>query len=232
MTLAPDALEALPLLSEADCAAACAQVHALQPYWVARHPEAPFYTLGAASYLDGSAGNRYAALATRLNPHLDSAFAPLYARVCATLAARLGEPVQLAGTHARPGFHVFLAHEAFARPVARLHCDLQHELLPWDGAIESTLSFTLPVALPASGGGMEVWAIDTDAWLALELPERKAALTTLPRRDVTYTLGTLALHSGRLLHRIAPSAEVAPQDERITLQGHGVRIAGTWHLYW
>lgn len=232
MTLAPDALEALPLLDEDACAAVRAQVHALRPYWVGRHPEAPFFTLGAASYLDASAGTRYATLAAQVNPQLAAAFAPLYARVCAALSERLSEPVQLAERQALPGFHVFLAHPAFARPVARLHCDLQHELLDWEHPVEATLSFTLPVALPASGGGMEVWAIDTDDWLALSLPERKAALEHLPRRDVAYEAGALALHSGRLLHRIAPAAEVAPGDERITLQGHGVRVNGAWQLYW
>jgi hypothetical protein len=42
----------------------------------------------------------------------------------------------------------------------------------------------------------------------------------------------MMLHSGHILHQIAPVAETDPEDERITLQGHGLYCAGTWFLYW
>ena len=42
----------------------------------------------------------------------------------------------------------------------------------------------------------------------------------------------MALHAGHLLHQIAPGTALQPQDERITLQGHGVYVDGAWRLYW
>jgi hypothetical protein len=46
------------------------------------------------------------------------------------------------------------------------------------------------------------------------------------------SLPTMAVHSGRLLHQAAPGRDLAPGDERITVQGHGVLAGGVWELYW
>jgi hypothetical protein len=35
-----------------------------------------------------------------------------------------------------------------------------------------------------------------------------------------------------LLHRLGRVDKIRDDDERITLQGHGVRINGTWILHW
>lgn len=234
--LAPDALEVLPLLDAAVCAATVETVFALQAHWIQRHPAAPFFTLGAASYLDAADAEgraAYEARAAHDAPVLDGAFGELYAQVAAALTARLDEPVGLAPRQARPGFHVFLAHPAFQQPVARVHCDLQHELLDWGGQVpDGTLSFTLAVELPADGGGMDVWALAQADWVAATPPERLQALKTAPRRDLAYQVGDLVLHSGELVHRIAATPVLRPEDRRITLQGHGVRLDGRWLLYW
>jgi hypothetical protein len=232
--LAPDALEALPLLDGPACAAVVDAVLALHPHWLQRHPAAPFFTLGVASYLDATDDGRalYEAAAAQQAPLLDEAFGPLYQKVTATLAQRLGEPVALARRQARPGFHVFLADPAFEEPVARVHCDLQHALLDWDGRTpEATLSFTLALELPAAGGGMDVWALRQAEWLALTPAQRLAAMAEAARRDIAYAPGELVLHSGELVHRIA-ATPLTPTDRRITLQGHGVRLDGRWQLYW
>ena len=76
------------------------------------------------------------------------------------------------------------------------------------------MSFTLAVALPQSGGGLNV-------------RENRKQVTHIP-----YHAGRLVLHRGDVLHQIAPTPQVRAGDERITLQGHGVLYRGVWHFYW
>jgi hypothetical protein len=232
--LARDAFETLPMLDAPACALVVGQVMALSTAWVARHPQAPFYTLGAPSYLDAVPRNLapYQEHSRQINPILEQAFASLYERLTGALASLLGKPVELTRSQALPGFHIFLAHPAFERSMAPIHVDLQHEALDWAGKPPQDLvSFTLPVALPAAGGGMDVWAIDRDEWLPLTRPERLEVLKRAPRRDLAYSLGALTLHSGRLVHRIA-ATRLRSGDRRFTLQGHGALIDGRWQLYW
>jgi len=54
----------------------------------------------------------------------------------------------------------------------------------------------------------------------------------LTARHHAYQPGTLVLHSGHMLHQIAPVPSVEPDDERIALQGHGIFYDGGWKLYW
>ena len=46
-----------------------------------------------------------------------------------------------------------------------------------------------------------------------------------------YEPGSIVIHDGHVLHQI----EAWPADEgvcRITMQGHGIFLAGKWHIYW
>ena len=42
----------------------------------------------------------------------------------------------------------------------------------------------------------------------------------------------MVVHSGHVLHQIAPISVVGGDDRRITLQGHGMWASGAWRLYW
>ena len=45
----------------------------------------------------------------------------------------------------------------------------------------------------------------------------------------------LVLHSGHLVHQIAPTRGLEagnPADTRATLQGHAIRCGDTWSVYW
>jgi hypothetical protein len=42
----------------------------------------------------------------------------------------------------------------------------------------------------------------------------------------------MALQNGRLLHRIAAISKIVASDERVTLQGHGIRAGNNIILYW
>ncbi|HUK61363.1 MAG TPA: hypothetical protein VLV50_19180 [Stellaceae bacterium] len=228
-----DTLQQLPTLSAAECEAAARQVHELRSHWVFRQPG--FFTLGRATYLDCTtlAGAvQYQEKAPPLNEILLSNFEPLYDRVVATLEAALGARCALIEPQAIPGFHIWIdrgiPHRGFN--VASVHFDLQYLQLGFqEGDWPRTgdlLSFTLPVRLPREGGALNVWDLLHPEQSGPEVWPFKQ-----PSR-VNYSLGSLVLHTGHEMHQIAPIEHVAEGDERICLQGHGIRRDGVWLLYW
>ena len=89
------------------------------------------------------------------------------------------------------------------------------------------MSFTVPVTLPTGGGGLNVWP--------LHWPEdsgKAAGALDMPCQRLEYKPGEVILHSGLWMHQIAETAAVAPDDIRLTLQGHGVRAGDRTILYW
>lgn len=227
------AISNIPLLSDAECGQVRDTLMALRGRWLGRHPAMPFYTLGAASYIDALGdAPAYASLAREHNPLLRQHFAGLYERVLAVLAQALGEPVQYAHRLGLPGFHIFLSAKAFEQAIGSIHFDLQYLLHDWQGDVvdlANPISFTLAIALPRHGGGLNTWEVSY-ADQADQTPDELARGRTPVLH--TYLRGHLALHSGHLMHQLAPGIDLQPDDERITLQGHGVRVAGVWQLYW
>jgi hypothetical protein len=235
-------ITSLQLLSTAECARVESQIKELRAHWIARGLQSPasaFYTLGAASYLDDPAV--YRGRAAELNPVLHGSFAWLHERVAEFLSARLRAPVSFAAGLALPGFHIWLAPAIFVTPSASVHFDLQYRRAwPSDATgldLTRPLSFTLPIRLPRRGGWLNVWDVTYERFrrFADRIPGRVEAadLTVLlERMRHPYTSGALAMHSGHLLHQIGEIDEVAPDDERITLQGHGLLQHGEWKLYW
>ena len=58
-----------------------------------------------------------------------------------------------------------------------------------------------------------------------------AALSRLKPKICRYEPGSIVVHDGHVLHQI----EAWPAGEgvcRITMQGHGIFLAGKWHIYW
>ncbi|TMQ07444.1 MAG: hypothetical protein E6J90_05290 [Deltaproteobacteria bacterium] len=234
-------ITSLELLDAAECARLEGAIKELRARWVMRgtSPTSGFFTLGAASYLDGA--DDYAARAGELNPVLRDTFAGLYARVAEFLSARLRAPVGFADGLALPGFHIWLAPAIFVTPVASVHFDLQY-LRAWPEAtpgldLRRPLSFTLPIRLPRRGGGLNVWDVTYERYrrFVARVPgaiQPVDVTVLLERMRHPYTPGAIALHSGHLLHQIGEIDEVAPDDERITLQGHALLQRGEWKLYW
>ena len=228
----------LKLLDHTECARICQQLDELQSQWIHRNPELPYYTLGAASYLDAAQNQAlYTSQAERYNPVLDECFGWLFDRVGGVLAEHIGAPFMLAPEAARPGFHIFGFHREFRKPIASIHFDRQHEDVPWQNAHEldmtELISFTLPICLPLSGGGLHTWDLRwrdfsrIDGMFAPELLAHWLPITYVP-----YEQGTLMVHSGNLLHQIAPAPAMQPGDRRITLQGHAIKRNGVYQLYW
>lgn len=230
------AIHDIDLLSAAECDQVRLSVLALRPHWVHRIPDLPFYSLGAVSYMDavGDAPS-YARRARADNRLLRTHFSWLYERVAAALGQALGAPACYVEPLALPGFHIHLFDRAFEHPIAPIHFDLQYRFHDWratDADLDHPISFTLAVSLPQHGGGLNTWDVSLAErrLRASETPEELAK--GCERLFHAYQLGHMALHSGHLLHQIAPGTNLQPQDERITLQGHGVYAQGMWRLYW
>lgn len=227
----------IPLLAPDECDRVVERVEANRDAWTRRHPAAPFYTLGAASYLDASISREaYYRLAAELNPLLDREFGWLHRRILPAVGEHVGLPASFAPRAALPGFHVFLAHEAFRRPMGRIHFDLQFQDLDWDRELgvdfSRPVSFTLAVRLPAAGAGLRTWEISKAEFDALGPEGPDMIDRERPADYVAYRTGELVCHSGLLLHQIAPAVDMRPDDARITLQGHALPGRDACWFYW
>ncbi len=232
-------LAEVPLLTDEECERAWRDVHELRPRWIRRDAALPFFTLGAASYLDATSG-RYAAyreLARATNPLLRDRFGWLLERLADAVARHVGKPAVYADDLALPGFHVFLAHPAFAGDTASIHYDLQYQGIDWSavGTVDTSdqRSLTLAIRLPCAGAGLRIWDVDARdmASLSPEEQRRRRAERRHPR-TVAYRTGCLVIHSGHHLHQIAGMRDQRPDDERVTLQAHAASGPERWVVYW
>jgi len=229
-------LERHALLDRAQCDRARDDVLALRDLWVKRVGEAPFYTLGAAAYLDGDPDREpYSRFAQGINPLMSLQFGWLLDAVSRTISEAMGLKTQWLEGSALPGFHIYLASPLFTGSVAEIHFDRQYELVDWsqitsqgvEPDFSAPLSFTLPVDLPSIGGGLNTWPVNET--------EAKRAMANGIEPPMTfhpYCLGELVMHSGNLLHQAALALKMNDNERRITLQGHGIRARDTMYLYW
>lgn len=232
-------LHRVPVLTAGEADAVAAEVHALRAHWRQRDDAHPFFTLGAAAYMDARDGrfDDYRAQAAVSNAMLQAHFGDLLERLRAAVERHVGAEVVYDRRLALPGFHVFLFDEAFRRSGASLHYDKQYEHIDWSAIgepdIDRQLSLTLSVRLPAGGGGLLVWNINRIDLERMAPAERIAH--SRANRVATfepYEVGTLAIHSGHQLHQIGPAPHLQPGDERITLQAHALPVREGWVLYW
>ena len=222
------------VLSEPECAEVRAAVHGLTRH-LARD------RIGFASYklkpfdkyrIAGIGRLLYHWNARRLNPVLRARLGWMYDRIERRLAEALAAPTCYPADLALPGFHVF------SRPILEksIHFDEQHRQLDWGKSghvdLDHPLSFTLAIALPAAGAGLNLWDVDRNECRGLSAAEREELRRSRRKIVVPYRVGKMVCHSGYRLHQIADAADFAPGDERITLQGHGIMRDGVWQLYW
>ncbi len=236
-----------PVLNAADCNRAWELLLQNRPHWIERHiPGAGeagvFHTLGRASYIDVSASpdpeRDYYSAVQRSNAIIHHQFHWLLDRVRLLLADVLQAPVECLNGLALPGFHIFDGAMMGSRRKARAHFDLQYAALrfPTPPDPETVLSFTLPILLPVSGGGLDVWNVTHKEFLQATLNQPdvgpEAFVRGWRKRTVRYRPGRLVLQRHHILHRIASTGPTEPSDRRVTLQGHGVRFGNRWGLYW
>lgn len=236
--------DSIPVLKLGECERVRQGVLALRRHWIMRGSAGhPFYTVGAASYIDAASRTpppRYPEILAETNPVLREHFAWLYARVMYQLSVYLQAEVRTADELALPGFHVWEGRNIPTSSLS-IHFDLQYLSIPWSDGQRADrtrpLSFTLPIALPRAGGGLNSWDLSYEAQAAAHRATGRLVPMEELIRDRTrtfhpYAPGVLTLHSGHVLHQIAAVDQAAPDDERITLQGHGLYCDGAWTIYW
>lgn len=224
------------LLTAEECLNVCSIVHELKKFWIQRHLLFPFYTLGAASPYDVPVNKQgYYQKAKYFNAILNNSLELLYVRLANSIVKQLGMPVSYPANLALPGFHIFLSHPVFEQPVGAIHCDKSY-MFHWQPAegvdFNHPLSFTLAVRLPTEGGGMTLWDLPYEEVKGLNHSEIEQLASTRQNHFHPYTVGTLLLHSGLIVHQIAPGKNLQSDDERITLQGHALLCKGSWQLHW
>ena len=117
-----------------------------------------------------------------------------------------------------------------------MHWDAQHLLLDWQPSqrtdFSRPVSFTLAIALPHAGAGLNYWDFEWTTGAAVPPEMMRQFIGRMPAHFINYWVGELVINSGRLMHQIAPAKNIQPEDERITLQGHALFSDGCWKLYW
>lgn len=228
-------IDRIELLTPKECDEISRTIHVLEHEWIRRHPTAPFFTLGTASYLDN--GDTYFDRVQRYNPLLAEHFGWLHERLLLQLEEHLGAPARFFARFALPGFHIFGGSRMLLEtPSASVHCDVQYQRLDWTEQespdFEHPISMTLPIRLPASGGGLRVWDIQYKEIVGRPAAELRPIFRERTRHYEPYQPGVMVTHSGHQVHQIAPSANVTQADERLTLQAHGIKCSDGWHIYW
>jgi hypothetical protein len=177
--------------------------------------------LGTASYLEGSQGIKYYKKEyKKTNKFLYKHYKYLYDKVLEYFQNRAPN-TKVKYRFSYPGFHIFKCNKLFGLPVASIHQDLQYLNIPLkqheDIDYHNTLSFTLCLELPPTGGGL------------YKFKNNK-------KTKVIYKPGYIVCHNGKTTHMIAPSPPTQDNKThyRITLQGHGLYDIkkNTWWLYW
>jgi hypothetical protein len=224
------------LLTEEECSEVRSIVYELKEFWIQRHAALPFYTLGVASPYDVPKDKQsYYKEAKRYNFILHKRLGWLYERLANTLKKHLEKPILYPENLALPGFHIFLGHKAFEQPMGTVHCDKSY-MFHWQPSQEvdfnHPISFTQAISLPKFGGGMYMWDLQYEEVKGLEHPEIEQLASMRKKSFYPYKVGRLVLHSGHTVHQIAPGKNLQPEDERITLQGHGVLYQNAWQLHW
>lgn len=229
------ALGEIDVLSADECDRVAEVVLDLRDRWIPRSPSGLFYTLGVNAYMDlahaPDADMSYFTLARRSNRVLAERFAAVHAALAHALEREVGLPAYYADDLPWPGFHVWVGRGIPTRPGASIHFDLQYErllALPRYARATGTVSFTLPVRLPAAGSSLRVWP-------GCSYPDDVASVADVRCTEpevVPYRVGRALVHSGHVLHQVGVTPEVTPDDLRITLQGHGLTVDDALALYW
>lgn len=226
----------LDLLTEDECLNIRSEVYELKDFWIQRHPLLPFYTLGLASPYDVLNDKQgYYNNVKYYNSILRDRFGWLYERLADSLSNHLQTSTSYPDRLALPGFHIFLPHKAFEQPMGAVHCDKSY-MFHWQPSagidFNNPISFTLAIALPKFGAGMSVWNLPYKDAKGLNHSEIEQLALDKKKRFHPYKVGRLVLHSGHMVHQIAPGKNLQLDDARITLQGHGLLCWGTWQLHW
>jgi hypothetical protein len=223
-----------PVFSGARLAEILGGISGLRQHWREHAPG--FFTLGLAHYKDGMNGLSAAGIEAS-NARLAATFGPALDDLRSFLARELGRAVEWGAGLPLPGFHILDARALQpGRPAGDSHFDLQYTAVRFDGPVDATLSFTVPIRVPAAGATLEHWPVDYAELRRLiadgEIADIAEAQRRFPMHAVEYEPGKACLQHGLPLHRMGTVSDVRSYDHRITLQGHAALVDGRWVGYW
>jgi hypothetical protein len=174
--------------------------------------------LGTASYIEGLKGfSYYKEEYLKTNKILESHYEELLNIVLNYFQKRCPNST-VKYRFALPGFHIFNCGKIFSLPFCSIHNDLQYLNLKFDEKtdldLDKTLSFTLTLELPKTGGGLYIFGDE--------------------QVKINYYQGYIVCHNGNTSHMISNSPQSDEISYRITLQGHGLydKLSNTWYIYW
>ena len=117
-----------------------------------------------------------------------------------------------------------------------IHCDTAHCVVDWGSRegmdLEHPISITVSIVLPRAGAGLNYWDFGLERTQGMPQEDMRQLLLDSEKRYHPYRLGGMTIHSGLRYHQMAAMHDMLPDDERITLQGHGVLANGVWQLFW
>lgn len=214
------------------------------------------YTLGAAAYLDSpdlntarffgveSSYENYYNILKVDNRILIDSFSEIYSQLRTIISSYLGittDNVCYSEDKALPGFVIYTPSQEYEKTSAHVpHYDLPYQNLSWKKESNSyhlcpasgeTLSFTLPLQLPSSPSSLSIWKLKRCQAVAMERDELRAALKINNSKQYRYEVGKMLIHSGNELHQVRPWKYIENDSDRVTLQGHGVKVGNSWILY-
>lgn len=178
----------------------------LREYWIDR---GEFYTLGASVYIDPPVS--YPGIAANTNIVLDTNFSWLKALVANYFKEIYNREIICMKDKALPGFHIFTSEANDL--VGSIHTDEVEDRVEWACGYTDAFSFTIPISLPAAGGGMNYW----DKGIINVTNSDKP-------KYLPYELGVIYIYDGKSPHQIANNELLGETDFRITYQGHGVTL--------
>jgi hypothetical protein len=184
-------------------------------------------TIGTPLYRSRDRFASYTEQARATNGLMYETFRWLYDRVADFFEDRYGCPVDFVDGLAVPGFHLMSYDRAGRFEGGGWHYDQLAQQVPYfaerTAAIEGILNFTLPLAVPSGGTGMDILA-EPDG--PAEAGGRR------PQVRVAYRPGVVLFNDCELMHRIGASVCRKVGETRLTMQGHGVRYRGRLLLFW
>lgn len=221
-------IEEVAVLSKPEAKHVRDKVRDLQPLW-----DEERYRLGAGiSYYYPRV--LYYATAKQTNPILRKHFSEMYDKLLAAFSSHFQIESVFRDDLALPGFNIYCGPQDFSRIQYNVHIDLQFLELNWEpegsADFNATMSFTLPIASPANGCGLNIWPV-THGSIAEEELEQSELLKEVAAIYQNYDVGVATIHDGKHYHQMTVAEGWLPSDERITLQGHGLIQDGKLVIY-
>lgn len=212
-------IQEIKVLEPAECERVKNSVHQLKGIW-----DEDRYRLGAGiSYYKPLA--LYYATSRRTNPILRKHFGWLYDNLLNVFANCFNCNVAYREDLALPGFNIYCGPTDFQTISYNVHVDLQFADLNWEphgsANFNSTMSFTLPIATPATGSGLNIWNLTQ---MDIDEVDIDSSDCLSPEFSVhhRYQPGIATIHDGKHYHQMSVTSPWCASDERITLQGHGL----------